>query len=55
MSRACSCGRGYRSAYDGKCGHCRTRREQKAHQDRFHPTRSVDRAAQAYGFVNETL
>lgn len=29
--RVCACGQGYASAYDGKCGHCRTRREQKTH------------------------
>ena len=27
----CPCGRGKQSAYDGKCGHCRTKKEQKAH------------------------
>lgn len=25
----CKCGRGKRSAWDGKCGHCRTRAEAK--------------------------
>ena len=28
--KVCKCGQGYVSAYDGKCGHCRTRKEQKA-------------------------
>lgn len=27
----CKCGRGYKSKYDGKCGHCRTKREKKTH------------------------
>lgn len=31
-STVCSCGKGYRSAYDGKCGHCRTRKEKDAHR-----------------------
>lgn len=28
----CPCGRGKQSTYDGKCGHCRTKKEQQAHQ-----------------------
>lgn len=28
----CKCGRGKRSAYDGKCGHCRTNRERRVHR-----------------------
>lgn len=28
--KTCRCGRGKASAYDGKCGHCRTQRERKA-------------------------
>lgn len=31
----CKCGRGKMSAYDGKCGHCRSRKEQKAHTQRL--------------------
>lgn len=31
-SRVCRCGKGYVSAYDGKCGHCRTRRERAEHK-----------------------
>jgi hypothetical protein len=27
----CKCGRGKASHYDGKCGHCRTRKERKIH------------------------
>ena len=30
--RQCKCKRGYVSRYDGKCGHCRTTREQKTHE-----------------------
>jgi Zn finger protein HypA/HybF involved in hydrogenase expression len=29
--RRCPCGRGRVSAYDGKCGHCRTNRERAIH------------------------
>lgn len=28
----CKCGRGYKSAYDGLCGHCRTRKQKEVHQ-----------------------
>jgi hypothetical protein len=28
----CRCGKGKVSAWDGKCGHCRTRKEQRAHE-----------------------
>lgn len=28
----CNCGRGYASAYDDKCGHCRTKKEVKARE-----------------------
>ena len=31
MSRVCDCGQGYRSAYDGKCGHCRSAAERSRH------------------------
>lgn len=30
-SQVCDCGKGYRSAYDGKCGHCRTAKERRHH------------------------
>lgn len=30
--KTCLCGRGKASAYDGKCGNCRTQRERKAVQ-----------------------
>jgi len=29
----CDCGKGYRSGYDHKCGHCRTRKEQQAYTE----------------------
>lgn len=28
----CKCGQGYASRFDGKCGHCRSRREHQAHR-----------------------
>lgn len=27
LSKVCSCGKGYRSRIDGKCGHCRSKKE----------------------------
>ena len=30
--KVCKCGKGYVSAYDGKCGHCRTKREVAEHK-----------------------
>lgn len=30
-AQTCRCGRGKMSAYDGKCGHCRTRLEHNIH------------------------
>ena len=30
--KTCACRRGKASAYDGKCGHCRSQRERKAVQ-----------------------
>jgi hypothetical protein len=32
MGTKCQCGQGYVSAYDGKCGHCRTRKELEHHK-----------------------
>lgn len=29
MQEKCNCGRGYMSAWDGKCGHCRTKSDKK--------------------------
>jgi len=31
----CSCGGGYVSMHDNKCGHCRTRKEQRALDERL--------------------
>jgi hypothetical protein len=31
VSKVCDCGKGYRSAYDGKCAHCRTAKERSRH------------------------
>lgn len=31
MAQTCKCKRGKASVYDGKCGHCRSPREQKQH------------------------
>lgn len=53
--KVCNCGRGYQSKYDGKCGHCRTRREKAEHERLRDPVRSVDPMARRYGFHNETL
>lgn len=39
MSKVCKCGKGYVSAYDGKCGHCRTKKERQAHQQRMNTPR----------------
>lgn len=32
MDKQCKCGKGYVSQWDGKCGHCRTRKEQRDHE-----------------------
>jgi hypothetical protein len=32
VSKQCPCGNGYKSRYDGKCGKCRTTREQREHE-----------------------
>ena len=32
MQKVCRCRRGYASAYDGKCGYCRSKRERKEHR-----------------------
>lgn len=29
-SKVCKCGKGYVSAWDGKCGHCRTKKDKLA-------------------------
>lgn len=33
--KVCKCGKGYVSKHDGKCGHCRTKKEKKALDDAF--------------------
>ena len=35
----CRCGKGKVSAYDGKCGHCRNKREKEAHSRMVDPER----------------
>lgn len=30
INKVCGCGKGYVSAHDGKCGHCRSKREKAA-------------------------
>lgn len=48
MNQVCSCGKGYQSKRDGKCGHCRTRKEQKALDDQDFKARQQEaRKAQA--------
>jgi len=37
------CGRGIASTHDGKCGHCRTRREQKALDEYFYQQAKLER------------
>ena len=32
MSQQCKCGKGHVSQWDGKCGHCRTKKEQRDHE-----------------------
>lgn len=32
MGKQCKCGKGYVSQWDNKCGHCRTKKEQKDHE-----------------------
>ena len=32
MSQQCNCGKGYVSQWDNKCGHCRTKKEQRDHE-----------------------
>lgn len=31
-NKVCTCGKGYASIWDNKCGNCRTSKEQVAHQ-----------------------
>lgn len=32
MSQQCKCGKGHVSQWDAKCGHCRTKKEQRDHE-----------------------
>lgn len=32
----CGCGTGYMSLHDGKCAHCRTKKEQKALEQKWY-------------------
>lgn len=32
MVNQCKCGKGHVSQWDGKCGHCRTKKEQRDHE-----------------------
>jgi hypothetical protein len=32
MDKQCNCGKGHVSLWDNKCGHCRTKKEQKDHE-----------------------
>lgn len=32
MGKQCKCGKGHVSQWDGKCGHCRTKKEQRDHE-----------------------
>lgn len=32
MDKQCKCGKGHVSQWDGKCGHCRTKKEQRDHE-----------------------
>ena len=48
----CSCKRGYVSAYDGKCGHCRNQRERVAHQRMVYHNWSKDEAEVGYRYAD---
>lgn len=32
MNQQCTCGKGHVSQWDNKCGHCRTKKEQRDHE-----------------------
>lgn len=32
MDKQCKCGKGHASQWDGKCGNCRTKKEQRDHE-----------------------
>lgn len=44
MRQVCGCRKGYASADDGKCGHCRTKRETKAREQRFYQENRMSQA-----------
>ena len=48
----CSCKRGYVSAYDGKCGHCRNKRERLAHQGMIYRNWSKDEAEMGHRYAD---
>lgn len=48
--KTCACGRGYFSAYDGKCGHCRTNNERAAHRRMFENGWSKEEASLGYRY-----
>lgn len=59
-AQTCKCGRGKMSAYDEKCGNCRTKRERVAHRRmldgwtpeearRGHRDKGSDYAARVFG------
>lgn len=42
-NKTCKCGKGKASAHDGKCGHCRTKRERQALDDKFKEAERVQK------------
>lgn len=52
MNQQCKCGKGHVSAWDGKCGNCRTKQEQHAHNKAIQsiPDGCSD-AYEAYRFI----
>lgn len=38
----CRCGRGKVSAHDGKCGHCRTKRDRQLLDEKFKEQERID-------------
>lgn len=43
-SKVCGCGRGHKSQYDGKCGHCRTKKETKARENQWYHENRMNQA-----------
>jgi hypothetical protein len=50
--KVCHCGRGYVSAYDGKCGHCRNKKERLAHQGMIYRNWSKDEAEMGHRYAD---